>query len=87
VPEADRAPALTHARTYGLIRSTSAMLLELVPDVDVNGIRLRDRAQKSAQSAANEKSSGTETKTYGASERRALDRLIEATGDGKDRSQ
>jgi membrane protein required for colicin V production len=83
VPEADRSPMLTHARSYGLIRTTSAMLLDLVPNAKASGLRLPKLAPTPTQSAAGEPAAGT-AKTYGAGERRALDRLIEATGEGKD---
>jgi membrane protein required for colicin V production len=84
VPEKQRSPALLNARSYPLIRTTSAMLLDLVPGTKVAGIEVRHADADAARKAEDAKET-TET-TYGAGERRALDRLIEATGRGKERA-
>lgn len=75
--EKQRAPALTNARSYPLIRTTSAMLLDLVPNAGIPGVQVgrAEDGKKRGEAAA-----------YGAAERRALDRLIEAAGASKDRS-
>lgn len=86
VPTRDHPGWLTHARLLPLIQSTSDVLLSLVPDrgLDTN----RDRfATQPAQETAKSSQAAKPGKTYGARDRRALDRLIEATGDGKNSPQ
>ena len=83
VPLRDHPVALTQAKLYPLIQNTSEVLLELVPGLNRDGKDGKEGETKTAsqngtaETAANSEQSG---KTYGASERRALDRLIEATG-------
>jgi len=85
VPLRDHPQMLTNARTFPLIRNTSEVLLGLLPDE--NGLAefsSRSVAQKPAPSPKISRAAAKPSKTYGANDRRALDRLIEATGDGKD---
>jgi membrane protein required for colicin V production len=86
VPMRDHPGWLTHARLLPLIQSTSDVLLSLVPDrgLDADGTA---NATQSTQETAKSKPVAKPGKTYGARDRRALDRLIEATGDGKDSPQ
>ncbi|MGQ0742274.1 MAG: CvpA family protein [Alphaproteobacteria bacterium] len=80
VPTRDHPGWLTHARLLPLIQSTSDVLLSLVPDR--NGDVVREHwAAKTATDPAKIEPKEKPAKTYGARERRALDRLIEATGD------
>jgi len=87
VPEEQRSPSLIHARSYALIRNTSALLLDLVPGADTSGVRAPRAVAERPARAERREPVKDDTKTYGAGERRALDNLIEATGDGKDRSR
>ena len=86
VPMRDHPGWLTHARLLPLIQNTSDVLLSLVPDrgLDIERDRLSDQP---AGETAKSSPSSEAGKTYGAKDRRALDRLIEATGDGKDSPQ
>ena len=86
VPTRDHPGWLTHARLLPLIQSTSDVLLSLVPDrgLDADGTAI---ATQPAQETSKSKPVAKPGKTYGARDRRALDRLIEATGDGKDSPQ
>jgi len=80
VPTRDHPGWLTHARLLPLIQSTSDVLLSLVPDRGLDSAAL---AAQPAQETAKSHPVAKPGKTYGARDRRALDRLIEATGDGK----
>lgn len=79
VPMRDHPGWLTHARLLPLIQSTSDVLLSLVPDRSLDTAQAAEPTQETAKS----KPVAKPGKTYGARDRRALDRLIEATGDGK----
>ncbi len=81
VPMRDHPGWLTHARLVPLVQSTSDVLLSLVPghEVDTQMGKLND--QSTAETAKPAAEPARPGKTYGAKERRALDRLIEATGD------
>jgi membrane protein required for colicin V production len=67
VPLENHPPALTEARLFPLIRNSSNILLSLVPGTGSEG------------SALSKEERTEEGKTYGAAERSALDRLLEAT--------
>jgi membrane protein required for colicin V production len=79
VPIRDHPGWLTHARLLPLVQNTSDVLLSLVPghEVDSGTDSLNSQSTAGSSKPAPAKSG----KTYGAKERRALDRLIEATGD------
>jgi membrane protein required for colicin V production len=85
---------LTHSWTYPLVQDTSDVLLSLVPTRDSrifdNGSARREERSISAQKSAEpvveprpkpmpNRYAKRPQKTYGAKERRALDRLIQAT--------
>jgi membrane protein required for colicin V production len=85
IPATQQPESLTHAQLFPVVRDTSKMLLELVPGEQVEKIKAQARATPPKTSAPpkNEKAaseSNQASKTYGASERGALDRLIETTG-------
>jgi membrane protein required for colicin V production len=87
VPLRDHPMALTEARLYPLIQDTSEVLLELVPGLN-KGEKEGGTRTASQNETQPQPSSGEQTgKTYGVSERRALDRLIEATGRNQDSSR
>ncbi len=72
VPIKDHPATLTHAKLFPLIRNTSEVLLGLVPGADkAAGLDQREGAQAEGRGGA---------KTYGASDRGALDNLIETNG-------
>jgi len=77
----DRPPALTSARFFPLIRQTSEVLLSLAPtrpDLSTaEGEPVLETRQTSGEASRNDTS--RDTKTYGANDRRALDRLIEGS--------
>jgi membrane protein required for colicin V production len=75
VPIRDHPATLTQARLFPLIRNTSEVLLGLVPGADkAAGLDARGDARAEGRD-------GTDgAKTYGASDRSALDNLIETTG-------
>jgi membrane protein required for colicin V production len=70
---------ITEAGTLPVIQSTAEVILSLVPDqgVKIGGNEVVRPAHRDAA-----KSTKTKKKTYGAADRRALDKLIEATGSG-----
>jgi len=87
VPLRDHPLSLTQSRLYPLIQNTSEVLLELVP-----GLNQADKDPETRTASQNETSKGPSGgeqsgKTYGVSERSALDRLIEATGRNQDSSK
>ncbi len=84
---------MTEARTLPLIQSAGQVLLSLVPDRRYeDAVTAAAEPEKAADSAnaatppakpdAVRKPSKRAKKTYGAEDRRALDKLIEATGNG-----
>jgi len=77
VPPADRPEQLTKARLFPLIQNTSEVLLDLVPGTKVDLARADD---PEGSPKGTQKARDSAGKTYGASERSALDRLIETTG-------
>jgi membrane protein required for colicin V production len=89
VPIKNQPPWIKDARLLPLIQETSAVLAMPVPDRKTAAAHEKKSAAPGAVPVARP---GTETaqkgkpkhggKTYGAHERRALDRLIETTGDG-----
>lgn len=81
VPIRDHPGWLTHARLLPLVQSTSDVLLSLVPGHEVDTGTDRLTGQSTAETAKPTPTPAKPGKTYGAKERRALDRLIEATGD------
>jgi membrane protein required for colicin V production len=72
VAEKDHPYALTKARLYPLIRSTSEVLRSLSPSFEA--------AENSAKSTTNASSHAAKTNAYGADDRSALDRLFETSG-------
>jgi membrane protein required for colicin V production len=101
VPLRDHPESLTRARLFPLIRQTSEVLLGLAPG-NAFAAREAARAGPTpppARAAATEKpappakaepkagQAGQSTKTYGAGDRSALDRLIETTGAGQGSSK
>jgi membrane protein required for colicin V production len=89
VPLRDHPETLTKARLFPVIRNTSDILRSLVPGIGKanNG---EDSQQASARATGPERRSVTKSasesatpKTYGASDRSALDRLFETNGGGK----
>jgi membrane protein required for colicin V production len=95
VPLRDHPEALTKARTFPLIRQTSEVLLGLAPGRALGATKARPAASLSAaekpppapKTEGQAGQSGGPTKTYGANDRRALDRLIETTGAGQGSSK
>jgi membrane protein required for colicin V production len=81
VPIRDHPSWLTHARLLPLVQSTSDVLLSLLPGHEVDTGMDHTTGQSAAETAKPTPSAATPSKTYGAKECRALDRLIEATGD------
>jgi len=71
VPMQDRPQTLTNARLFPLIRNTSEVLLGLVP----GGDKLAGAGGSGTQAKG-----GDARKTYGASDRSALDNLVETSG-------
>ena len=84
VPVPDRPTQLTEARLFPLIQNTSEVLLDLVPGTKSDLARTDDPKDSEKGS---QKGRDSASKTYGASERSALDRLIEATGRNQDSSK
>jgi membrane protein required for colicin V production len=84
VPLKDHPLVLTQARLFPLIQNTSEVLLALVPGTKA-GLEPDDDSKGENPLAA--KSGEQNGKTYGARERGALDRLIEATGRNQDSSR
>jgi membrane protein required for colicin V production len=84
VPLKDHPLVLTQARLFPLIQNTSEVLLDLVPGTKA-GLEPGDDSKGKNPLAA--KSGEQNGKTYGARERGALDRLIEATGRNQDSSR
>jgi membrane protein required for colicin V production len=103
VPLQDHPQSLTGARSFPLIRQTSEVLLNLASSRGANAVTLGTRAAERstlplpARAAADRPEppkgnaqagqGGEPTKTYGADERSALDRLIETTGAGQGSSK
>jgi len=88
VPLRDHPAALTQARLYPLIRQTSDVLLGLVPGQSgVSGLEGREAERPAAPASAappqRADAGDADAKTYGASDRSALDKLIESTGGGQ----
>jgi membrane protein required for colicin V production len=87
VPIKQQPSVVREARLLPLIQSSSEVILSLIPDQKGGlSIERTKTAKPSAETPKNTaKSDATKhrKKTYGADERRELDRLIEATGDGK----
>ena len=89
VPQADRPATLTRAWSYPLIQNVSAVLIDLVPDIGdgfagIGGGATGEPPAPAAKSGNQAKDAGT---SYGAADRRALDSLIEATGNAKGTAQ
>jgi len=82
---------ITKARLLPLIQSSGEVLLALLPDQQLRTAtqtsepaqpRARPRGQDAAHDAQTAQTGKAKKKTYGAKDRRALDRLIEVTADG-----
>jgi membrane protein required for colicin V production len=86
VPIRSQPAWLTNARTLPLIQSSSEVLLALIPSHAQHGAVLPvQRAQdepKPASAAVKPKTARRSKKGYGVGDRQALDRLLEATGNG-----
>ena len=86
VPIRSQPAWLTNARTLPLIQSSSEVLLALIPSHAQHGAVLPvQRAQdepKPASAAVKPKTARHSKKGYGVGDRQALDRLLEATGNG-----
>ena len=74
VPLQEHSPLLTSARLFPLIQNSGEVLLSMVPGTEDEGGTVSQ-------------GEGPETKTYGAEDRGALDRLFEATGRSQSSSQ
>jgi len=72
VPQEEHPPILTGARLFPLIQNSSEVLLSLLPGTENQG--------ESGEGGTVSQGDTRETKTYGAQDRGALDRLFEATG-------
>ena len=94
-PTIDPVVVWASAATLPLVQKTSDVLLSMVPNQDRRGRHTEaSTAQKPAGKPApkpgrTQRNAGEETrqKTYGAHERRELDRLIETTGGDGSQSQ
>jgi len=82
---------VTKARLLPLIQSSGEVLLALLPDQQMKTAgpapeathpKARPQGQDAAHNAQTAQTGKPKKKTYGAKERRALDKLIEATADG-----
>ena len=86
VPIRSQPAWLTNARTLPLIQSSSEVLLALIPShTQHDAVLPVQRAQdelKPAPSAVKPKTARHSKKGYGVGDRQALDRLLEATGNG-----
>jgi membrane protein required for colicin V production len=83
VPLRDQPHWVRGARLYPVIRGSSDMLLSLVPDQNLGlepEVRRAEKPLPPQHSAKKSVSGKHGHKTYGADERRALDNLIETTG-------
>jgi membrane protein required for colicin V production len=89
VPLRDHPQTLTKARLFPVIRNTSDVLRSLVPGMgkaksDEDSQQANTRANgPERRSVTKSASESTTPKTYGASDRSALDRLFETNGGGK----
>jgi len=84
VPIREHPNWVRNAQSLELIQATSEIVLDLVPeerDVATGRTARTPRAQPAAKPTKTADSGKKADKTYGADDRRALDRLIEATGD------
>ncbi|MBV8799894.1 MAG: CvpA family protein [Alphaproteobacteria bacterium] len=94
VPVPSQARWIKEARTLALIQRSASALLNLLPDSDAQYLKDRTLNMRSAQGSGPVPPAGpmsvasrhthrkTVHKGYGADDRRALNRLIEATGNG-----
>ena len=87
VPIRSQPAWLTNARTLPLIQSSSEVLLSLVPSHGQHEAALPDLPEKAQDlskpaAAVKPKAIRHAKKGYGVGDRRALDRLLEATGNG-----
>jgi membrane protein required for colicin V production len=72
VPREEQPAVVTDARLFPLIQNSSQVLLSLLPGTENEG--------KGGEGGTVSQGDTAETKTYGAQDRGALDRLFEATG-------
>lgn len=82
VPAGNDPTWLTQARVYPLMQKTGVLLRSLVPNEHIGA-----PVVETAEPAKPTPRPPVDAKTYGASERRTLDRLIQATGAAKDSPQ
>ena len=89
VPIRSQPAWLTHARTLPLIQSSSEVLLSLVPEHSrwerepLAPTARKAQTQPPPSPPASSKTGKHDKKGYGVGDRRALDRLFEATGSGR----
>ena len=86
VPPAKDPAWLTGARVYPIVQKTSVLLRSIVPNVGI-GAPLVDGQTAGATVSPPAKAAASDNTTYGAAERRTLDRLLHATGAAKDSSR
>ena len=72
VPQEQHPQMLTEARLFPMIQNSSEVLLSLLPEAENEG--------KGGEGGTVSQGDTRQTKTYGAEDRGALDRLFEATG-------
>ena len=85
VPMRDQPHWIRGARLYPVIRGSSDMLLTLVPNQNLGDSVMRPQGEKPLpppRDAQKSRSGKHGHKTYGAQDRRALDNLIQTTGNG-----
>lgn len=91
VPIRSQPSWVTSARLLPVVQSSGEVLLALIPDQKLNKAGHASAAARAERKPAGRDAAGgaqsahtkkTPKKTYGAKERRALDKLIEATADG-----
>ncbi|MBI3676736.1 MAG: CvpA family protein [Proteobacteria bacterium] len=89
VPIKQQPTSVRQARLLPLIQTSSEVILSLIPDqhgvLSGAGTKTPQTADAQPKKAAKTDATKHRKKTYGADERRELDRLIQTTGDGKNR--
>lgn len=89
VPIKQQPASVRQARLLPLIQTSSEVILSLIPDqhgvLSGAGTKTPQTADAQPKKAAKTDATKHRKKTYGADERRELDRLIQTTGDGKNR--
>ena len=83
VPVPRQPPWISQARLYPLIQKSGDVLATLVPDQGIGGrhlLAVKPEPREAARRAQTAQPTKRPEKTYGAKDRRALDRLIQTTG-------